>query len=83
VNFKQIQPQRPGRFSNALPRRATIGRWVQKQTLNITLSTVKLLMTLWMVYQYTKSLQKDTGILLNSVAGDEGNRSGALPPGQW
>ena len=29
VNFKQIQPQRPGRFSNALQRRAPIGRWVK------------------------------------------------------
>ena len=27
----QIQPQRPGRFSNALQRRAPIGRWVKIQ----------------------------------------------------
>jgi hypothetical protein len=27
----QIQPQRPGRFSNDLQRRAPIGRWVKKK----------------------------------------------------
>ena len=27
----QIQPQRPGRFSNASQRRAPIGRWVKKK----------------------------------------------------
>jgi hypothetical protein len=54
----QIQTQRPGRFSNASQRRSPIGRWIKKQTLNILLSMVKLLMTLWMVYQYTQSLQR-------------------------
>jgi hypothetical protein len=31
---------------------------IKKQTLNILLSMVKLLITLWMVYQYTQSLQR-------------------------
>ena len=45
----QIQPQRPGRFSNASQ---------SKQTLNIPLCMVKLFITLWMVYQYTQSSLK-------------------------
>ena len=53
----QIQPQRPGRFSNALQRRAPIGRWV-KNNKSISLSMVNLLIALWMVYQYTQSLQR-------------------------
>jgi hypothetical protein len=39
---------------------------------------VKLLLILWMVYQYNQSL-KDTGVLPNSVAGEEGNSSGISP----
>jgi hypothetical protein len=79
----KIQPQRPGGFSIA-SQRAPIGRLVNiflKQTLNIPLSIVKLLITLWMVYQHTQSLQryKDTGILPDSVAGEEENRSGISP----
>jgi hypothetical protein len=31
----QIQPQRPGRFSNASQRRAPIGRWVNVKTADI------------------------------------------------
>jgi hypothetical protein len=50
VNFKH-------RFSNALQRRSPIGTKKKKQTLNIPLSMMKLFITLWMVYQYTQSLQ--------------------------
>jgi hypothetical protein len=54
----QIQPQRPGRFSNA-SQRVPIDSWVKKmQTLNIPKSMVKLLIMLWLVYQYTQSLQR-------------------------
>jgi hypothetical protein len=48
----------------------------KKQKLNITLSMVKILITLWMVYIYTPSHYNDTGVLLKSVAGKEGNRLG-------
>jgi hypothetical protein len=50
----------------------------KKQTLNIPLSLVKLLITLWMVYQYTLHYT-DTGVLPYSVAREEGNRSGISP----
>ena len=56
----QIQPQRPGKFFNVSKRRPPIGRWVKeiaKQT-NTPLSRVKLLIRLWMVYQFTQSLQR-------------------------
>ena len=43
--------------------------------MNIPLCMVKLLITLWMVYQYTQSLQ-NTGILPNSVAGGKETTQG-------
>jgi hypothetical protein len=49
---------------------------LKKQTLNIPLSMVKLLITLWI---NIPSHYKDTGVLPNSVAGEEGNRSGISP----
>ena len=69
---KQIQPQRPGRFSNA-SQRVPIDRWVKKKekkkklTLNIPLSMVKILITLWMVYQCTQSHYKETGVFLTQL----------------
>jgi hypothetical protein len=42
VNFKQIQPQRPGMFSNALQRRAPIGRWKHGEVTNYTLDGVSI-----------------------------------------
>jgi hypothetical protein len=46
----QIQPQRPRRFSSASQRRTPFGR--------TPLNVVKLLITFWMAYQYTQSLQR-------------------------
>jgi hypothetical protein len=48
----QIQPQRPGRFSNASQKRAPIARLIN-----------------------TSSHYKDTGVLPNGIAGEEGNHS--------
>ena len=50
----------------------------KKKTLDIPLSMFKLLITLLMVYKYTLSSSKITGLLPNSVAGEEGNRSKLL-----
>ena len=55
----QIQPQRPGRFSNALQRMAPIGGWVKNETaMNVCLNMVNLFISLWMLYQNTESLQR-------------------------
>jgi hypothetical protein len=76
----QIQPQRPGRFSNALQRRAPIGRCVKikkedigypfehGEVINYTLDGVS-------IHPVTTKI----GVLPNSVAGVEGNRSGISP----
>ena len=71
----QIQHSRPGSFSNASERRAPIGRWVKKKSdieypfengevINYTLDNVS-------IRPVTKKA--------NSVAGEEGNRSGISP----
>ena len=39
------------------------GRKIKKLTLNIPLSMVKLLTTLWMVYQYTQTLKVQASFL--------------------
>ena len=72
----QIQPQRPGSFTNASQRRAPIGRWVKKnrhwnrfehgEVINYTLGGVS----------NTPSHYKDTSFLPNLVAREEGNHSG-------
>jgi hypothetical protein len=49
----------------------------KKQPLS-TLSMVKLLITLWMVFN-TPSHYNDTGVLPNPVAGEEGNLSVISP----
>ena len=54
------------------------GQTFKKQTLNIPLSMVKILIKLWMVYVTTKIVA-----LPNTVAGEEGNPSGISPLGQW
>ena len=55
----QIQPQRPGRYSNASQRRASIGRWVKIKIADIEYPFEHgEVITLWMVYQYTHSLQR-------------------------
>ena len=80
----QIHPQSPGRLSNASQIWAPIGRWVKKKkklTLNIPLSMVKLLHFGWCID--IQSHHKDTGVLPNSVAGEEGNTSGISPWGLW
>ena len=72
-----IQPQRPGRFSNASQRREPIGRWVQIKmnikypfehslVINYTLDGVS-------IHPVTTKI---VGMLPNSVDGEEGNRSG-------
>jgi hypothetical protein len=58
-----------------MPRKEGMGENTKKQTLNVPLSLVKLSVTLWMVYQYTQSLQ-NAGVLPNSFPGKQGNRSG-------
>jgi hypothetical protein len=73
----QTQSQRPGRFSNA-SQTAPIGRWVKKED-------VEYLFEHGEVINYildginTPSHYKDTGVLPNSVAGEEGNCSGISP----
>jgi hypothetical protein len=56
VNFKhRFKPQRTERFSNASQRRAAIGR--KKADVELPFEHGEVI-TLWMVYQYTQSLQK-------------------------
>ena len=77
---KQIQPQRPCRFWNASQRRAPIARWVKKK------AGIEYPFEHGEVIHYTlegnintPSPYKDTGVLPNSVAVEEGNRLGILP----
>jgi hypothetical protein len=60
VTFKQIQPQRPGRFINALQRRAPIiGQLVKIKRADIEypFEHGEAIIILWKAYQYTQSLQ--------------------------
>ena len=57
----QIQPQRPGRFSNALQRRAPIGRWVKQKKADIENpfeDDEVINYTLHGVSKYTQALQR-------------------------
>jgi hypothetical protein len=57
--------------------------FLKKQTLNMPLSMVKLLVTLWRVCINPPSHYKDTGVVPNTVAAEEGNHSGISTRGQW
>jgi hypothetical protein len=70
VNLKQIQPQRPGRFSNALQRRAPIGRWVNKN---------KIKRHCGYLFEHGEVNNYTLDGVTNSVDGEEGNRLGISP----
>jgi hypothetical protein len=74
----QIQPQRPGRFSNSFQRRAPIGKWIKKTDIehHFEHGEVIQIHVGWCIN--TPSHYKNTGIISNSFARQEVNPSGIL-----
>ena len=72
---KAPQNFKPGRFSNALQRRVPIDRWVKT---HLKKAQLPLILVYHVINKYinTPSHYKDTCVLPNSVAGEEGNCQG-------
>jgi hypothetical protein len=64
-------------FSNALQRWALVGRWVKKADIEYSFAHGEVILSLDGVSIHLH--YKDTGVLPNSVAREEGNCSGISP----